>query len=130
MPRSVPAVGLVDDHVLAVSADVIVNEADCGPLRGIETFALKDNEDIVEPLAERILGRVAVHDIIDPLTDEIILVAGNEIKEDTTRRIDATAIETVEIRSVLTCESTSGCLRQVLWPQPGIWTHGLTSEKQ
>ncbi|WP_019946180.1 DNA-directed RNA polymerase subunit beta' [Hymenobacter aerophilus] len=100
--------GYLTRRLVDVSQDVIVNEPDCGTLRGIETFALKDNEDIVEPLAERILGRVAVHDIVDPLTDEVILTAGDEITEEITRRIDATSIESVEIRSVLTCESKRG----------------------
>ncbi|GAA4377270.1 DNA-directed RNA polymerase subunit beta' [Hymenobacter koreensis] len=100
--------GYLTRRLVDVSQDVIVNDVDCGTLRGIETFALKDNEDVVEPLAERILGRVAVHDIIDPLTDEIILPAGEEITEEVTRRIDATAIESVEIRSVLTCEAKRG----------------------
>ncbi|RFP67007.1 DNA-directed RNA polymerase subunit beta' [Hymenobacter lapidiphilus] len=100
--------GYLTRRLVDVSQDVIVNEPDCGTLRGIETFALKDNEDIVEPLAERILGRVAVHDIVDPLTDEVILEAGYEITEEVTRQIDATSIESVEIRSVLTCESKRG----------------------
>jgi DNA-directed RNA polymerase subunit beta' len=100
--------GYLTRRLVDVSQDVIVNEPDCGTLRGTETFALKDNEDIVEPLAERILGRTAVHDIIDPLTDELILASGEQITEETTRRIDATSIESVEIRSVLTCESKRG----------------------
>jgi DNA-directed RNA polymerase subunit beta' len=95
-------------RLVDVSQDVIVNEPDCGTLRGTETFALKDNEDIVEPLSERILGRTNVHDIIDPLTEEVILLAGEQITEEITRRIDATSIESVEIRSVLTCESKRG----------------------
>jgi DNA-directed RNA polymerase subunit beta' len=100
--------GYLTRRLVDVSQDVIVNEPDCGTLRGTETFALKDNEDIVEPLAERILGRTAVHDIIDPLTEEVILTAGEQITEEVTRRIDATSIESVEIRSVLTCESKRG----------------------
>jgi DNA-directed RNA polymerase subunit beta' len=100
--------GYLTRRLVDVSQDVIVNEPDCGTLRGTETFALKDNEDIVEPLSERILGRTAVHDIIDPLTDELILAAGEQITEEITRRIDATSIESVEIRSVLTCESKRG----------------------
>ena len=100
--------GYLTRRLVDVSQDVIVNEPDCGTLRGIETFALKDNEDIVESLAERILGRVAVHDIVDPLTEEVILPAGEEITEEITRRVDQTSIESVEIRSVLTCESKRG----------------------
>jgi DNA-directed RNA polymerase subunit beta' len=91
-----------------VSQDVIVNENDCGTLRGLEVSALKDNEDIVESLSERILGRVTVHDVIDPLSNELIIEAGGEITEEITKRIDATSIDTVEIRSVLTCESKRG----------------------
>ncbi|PIQ20931.1 MAG: DNA-directed RNA polymerase subunit beta', partial [Cytophagales bacterium CG18_big_fil_WC_8_21_14_2_50_42_9] len=100
--------GYLTRRLVDVSQDVIVNEEDCGTLRGLEVSALKDNEDIVESLSERILGRVNVHDVVDPLTNEIILEAGNEITEDITKRIDATSLETVEIRSVLTCESKRG----------------------
>ncbi|HAO51651.1 MAG TPA: DNA-directed RNA polymerase subunit beta', partial [Runella sp.] len=91
-----------------VAQDVVVNEVDCGTLRGIEISALKDNEDIVEPLSERILGRVSVHDVLDPLSGELILSSGQEITEEIAARIDETSIETVEIRSVLTCETRSG----------------------
>ena len=77
-------------------------------MRGIEISALKDNEDIVEPLSERILGRVSVHDVLDPLSGELILSSGQEITEEIAARIDETSIETVEIRSVLTCETRSG----------------------
>jgi len=91
-----------------VAQDVVVNEVDCGTLRGIEISALKDNEDIVEPLSERILGRVSVHDVMDPLSGELILASGQEITEEIAARIDETSIETVEIRSVLTCETRSG----------------------
>ena len=91
-----------------VAQDVIITETDCGTLRGIQVLALKDNEDIVEPLSERILGRVSVHDIIDPLTGELILKSGVEIVEEVALYIDETAIEALEIRSVLTCETRSG----------------------
>ncbi len=91
-----------------VAQDVVVNEEDCGTLRGIEISALKDNEDIVEPLSERILGRVTVHDILDPLSAELIIASGSEITEEIAARIDETSIETVEIRSVLTCETRNG----------------------
>jgi DNA-directed RNA polymerase subunit beta' len=100
--------GYLTRRLVDVSQDVIVNEPDCGTLRGTETFALKDNEDIVESLTDRILGRVAVQDVYDPLTDELIVRAGEEITEDITRRIEETAIESVEIRSVLTCETKRG----------------------
>ncbi len=91
-----------------VAQDVIINEEDCGTLRGLQVSALKDNEDIVEPLSERILGRVSVHDVLDPLSGELILASGQEITEEITARIDETSIETVEIRSVLTCETRNG----------------------
>jgi DNA-directed RNA polymerase subunit beta' len=91
-----------------VAQDVVVNENDCGTLRGILISALKDNEDIVEPLSERILGRVSVHDVFDPLSNELIVASGDEITEEIAAYIDETSIESVEIRSVLTCETRSG----------------------
>jgi DNA-directed RNA polymerase subunit beta' len=91
-----------------VAQDVVVNEVDCGTLRGINVSALKENDDVIEPLSERVLGRTSVHDIIDPLTKELILAAGEEITEEIAERIDETAIETIEIRSALTCETKVG----------------------
>jgi DNA-directed RNA polymerase subunit beta' len=91
-----------------VAQDVVVNEEDCETLRGINVSALKENDDIIEPLSERILGRTSVHDIIDPLTKELILAAGEEITEEVAERIDETSIETIEIRSALTCETKTG----------------------
>jgi DNA-directed RNA polymerase subunit beta' len=91
-----------------VAQDVVVNEVDCGTLRGIQVSALKENEDIVEPLSERILGRTSVYDVIDPRTKELIVKSGEEITEEIAARIDETAIETVEIRSALTCETVTG----------------------
>ena len=97
-----------------VAQDVIISEDDCGTLRGLQVSALKDNEDIVEPLSERILGRTTVHDIYDPLRKDVdgnpllITAAGELITEEVAAQIDETSIETVEIRSVLTCESRQG----------------------
>ena len=87
---------------------MIINEEDCGTLRGVTISALKDNEDIVEPLSERILGRVTVHDVYDPITNELIIESGEEINEEIASIIDQTSIEEIEIRSVLTCETTRG----------------------
>jgi DNA-directed RNA polymerase subunit beta' len=104
--------GYLTRRLVDVAQDVIINEEDCGTLRGISISALKDDEDIVEPLSERILGRVSVHDVLDPLTEEMIVESGEEITEDIAARIDETSIETVEIRSVLTCESKRGvCMK-------------------
>ncbi|RDV15229.1 DNA-directed RNA polymerase subunit beta' [Pontibacter diazotrophicus] len=100
--------GYLTRRLVDVSQDVIVNEEDCGTLRGLEVSALKDNEDIVETLSERILGRVMVHDVYDPITNDLIAESGSEITEEIARAIEATAIEAVEIRSVLTCESKRG----------------------
>jgi DNA-directed RNA polymerase subunit beta' len=100
--------GYLTRRLVDVAQDVVINETDCGTLRGLQVSALKDNEEIVESLSERILGRVSVHDIYDPITSELILEAGTEITEDITARIEETAIETVEIRSVLTCETQRG----------------------
>ncbi|WP_445722340.1 DNA-directed RNA polymerase subunit beta' [Flavobacterium sp.] len=91
-----------------VSQDVIVNSVDCGTLRGIEVSALKKNEEIVETLGERILGRVALQDIIDPLTSEVIIQAGEQITEAYVKKINVSPIERVEVRSPLTCEATKG----------------------
>lgn len=91
-----------------VAQDVVVREVDCGTLRGLEVTALKDNDDVVESLYERILGRNCLHDIYHPLTGELIAAAGSQITETTAAEIEESPIEMVEIRSVLTCEARSG----------------------
>jgi DNA-directed RNA polymerase subunit beta' len=100
--------GYLTRRLVDVAQDVVINGVDCGTLRGIGTSALKDNEEIVEPLYDRILGRTSLHNIYDPITDEIIATAGDEITEDIARRIEESPIDVVEIRSVLTCESRRG----------------------
>ncbi len=100
--------GYLTRRLVDVSQDCVISEEDCKTIRGVVTSALKEGEDVKEPLAERILGRVSVHDVIDPLTNEIILKAGGEITEEIATRISDTSIETVEIRSMLTCESRRG----------------------
>lgn len=91
-----------------VAQDMIVGDTDCGTLRGIYTTALKDNEDIVEPLYDRILGRTSLHDVYDPLTNELLVSAGEDIEEEIARKIQNSPLEGIEIRSVLTCESKRG----------------------
>ncbi len=101
--------GYLTRRLVDVAQDVVVTEYDCGTLRGLSVEALKDNDDIIEPLKERIVGRVSVHDVYDPLTDELIIASGQEITEEISSRIDdETSIEAVEIRSVLTCETKRG----------------------
>jgi DNA-directed RNA polymerase subunit beta' len=100
--------GYLTRRLVDVAQDGTVTLHDCETLRGIRISALKDNEDIVEPLADRILGRVSVHDVEDPLTDELIVGANEIIDEEKARQISETSIEEVEIRSVLTCESRRG----------------------
>ena len=100
--------GYLTRRLVDVAQDVVITEEDCGTLRGIATTALKDNEDIIEPLKDRIEGRNSLHNIYDPLNDELIVSAGEEITSDTATRIEESGIETVEIRSVLTCESKRG----------------------
>jgi len=95
-------------RLVDVAHDLVITEDDCGTLRGLKVTALKDNEDIVEPLSERILGRVTVHDIYDPLTEELICPANSEVTDEVAKRVEETSIEEVEIRSVLTCESKLG----------------------
>src|SRR5690606_11840832 len=100
--------GYLTRRLVDVAQDMIITEEDCGTLRGLVVQPLKDNDEIVEPLSERILGRVSVHDVYDPLTDELIVPAGIEIGDDVAKLVDESAIEEVEIRSVLTCETRRG----------------------
>jgi len=100
--------GYLTRRLVDVAQDMIVSEEDCGTLRGLVVQALKDNDEIVEPLSERIVGRIAVHDVIDPLTDEMIIESGEEITDDIAKKVDESAVEEVEIRSVLTCETRRG----------------------
>ena len=100
--------GYLTRRLVDVAHDVIINEEDCGTLRGLVCTEIKNNDEVVASLGERILGRVSVHDIIDPTTGEIIVHAGEEINDEAADRINASPIESVEIRSVLTCESKKG----------------------
>lgn len=100
--------GYLTRRLVDVAQDVVINDEDCGTLRGIAISALKDNEDIVEPLYDRILGRTSVHDVYNPQSDTLIVGAGELITEDIAKEIEESGIETVEIRSVLTCESKRG----------------------
>ena len=100
--------GYLTRRLVDVSHDVIITQEDCGTLRGLECRALKNGDEIVSSLGERILGRVSVHDIIHPTTGELICAAGEEINEEKADIIEKSPIEMVEIRSVLTCESKRG----------------------
>ena len=104
--------GYLTRRLVDVSHDVIITEEDCGTLRGLVCSALKDGDEIISSLGERILGRVSVHDIIHPATGKLIVAAGEEITEPIAAEIEASPIESVEIRSVLTCESKHGvCMK-------------------
>jgi DNA-directed RNA polymerase subunit beta' len=100
--------GYLTRRLVDVAHDVIINEEDCGTLRGLVCTEIKNNDEVVASLGERILGRVSVHDIVDPTNGETIVKAGEEITDAIADRIDASPIESVEIRSVLTCESKKG----------------------
>ena len=100
--------GYLTRRLVDVAHDVIIREEDCGTLRGLVCREIKNNDEVVASLAERILGRVSVHDIVDPTTGEVIVKAGEEINDAAADRIAASPIESVEIRSVLTCESKHG----------------------
>ena len=100
--------GYLTRRLVDVAHDVIITEEDCGTLRGLVCTEIKNNDEVVASLGERILGRVSVHDIIDPLTGELIVAAGEEINAVAADRLEASPIESVEIRSVLTCESKKG----------------------
>ncbi len=104
--------GYLTRRLVDVSHDVIINEEDCGTLRGLECRALKDGDEVISTLSERILGRVSVHDVINPHTSEVIVNAGEEITEDKAKAIEDAQVEVVEIRSVLTCESKKGVCRK------------------
>ena len=100
--------GYLTRRLVDVSHDVIITEEDCGTLRGLVCTALKNNDEVISTLYERILGRVSVHDIIHPTTGELIVAGGEEITEEIAQKIEDSPIESVEIRSVLTCESKKG----------------------
>ena len=104
--------GYLTRRLVDVAHDVIITEEDCGTLRGLECRALKNGDEVISSLSERILGRVSVHDVVDPHTNEVIVVAGEEIREDEAERIEKCGVEMVEIRSVLTCESKKGVCRK------------------
>ncbi|MCB0431804.1 MAG: DNA-directed RNA polymerase subunit beta', partial [Mangrovimonas sp.] len=100
--------GYLTRRLVDVSQDVIINSEDCGTLRGVEVTALKKNDEIVETLAERIVGRVSLHDVYNPLTEELLVKAGELIGDDIADTIEASPIETVEVRSPLACEAKKG----------------------
>ena len=104
--------GYLTRRLVDVSHDVIISEEDCGTLRGLVCTALKNGDEIVSSLSERILGRVSVHDVVDPRTGDVLVHAGEEITDDKAEAIENSPIESVEIRSVLTCESKKGvCMK-------------------
>ncbi len=100
--------GYLTRRLIDVAQDAIISEDDCGTIQGVPTSALKEAEDIKEPLSERILGRVAVHDVVDPISGQVIVHSGELIDEEKAQQISETSIETVDIRSVLTCDSRRG----------------------
>ena len=100
--------GYLTRRLVDVSQDVIINTDDCGTLRGIEIRALKKNEEVIETLGERVLGRVALNDVINPLNEEVIVSSGEEIREDAVEKINQLPIESIEVRSALTCEAKQG----------------------
>ncbi|RMH71026.1 MAG: DNA-directed RNA polymerase subunit beta' [Gemmatimonadetes bacterium] len=100
--------GYLTRRLVDVAQDAIITEEDCGTVRGIDRMALKEGEEVIVPLKDRILGRVALDDVVDPITDEIIVNAGTEIDETAANMIEDANIERVRIRSVLTCETRRG----------------------
>jgi len=100
--------GYLTRRLVDVAQDMIVTEDDCGSLRGLMVQPLRDNDDIVEPLSERVVGRVSVHDIFHPVSDELIVESGVMISDEVAQLIDESGIDEVEIRSVLTCETRRG----------------------
>ncbi|WGD35104.1 DNA-directed RNA polymerase subunit beta' [Olleya sp. YS] len=104
--------GYLTRRLVDVSQDVIVNSEDCGTLRGVEVTALKKNDEVVEDLAERIVGRVSLNDVYNPLTEEVLVEAGQLINEEVAARIQNSPVEAVEVRSPLSCEAKKGICAQ------------------
>ncbi len=100
--------GYLTRRLVDVAQDVIIMEEDCDTLRGLEVTALKKNEEVVEPLYDRILGRVSLHDVVDPISNEVYVKSGELINENEATAIEQSAIQMVEVRSALTCESKRG----------------------
>ena len=100
--------GYLTRRLVDVAHDVVITEEDCGTLRGLVCREVKNKDDVVASLGERIVGRVSVHDVVDPTTNEVIVQAGEEITDAAAARINESPIESVEIRSVLTCEAKHG----------------------
>ncbi|WP_421754542.1 DNA-directed RNA polymerase subunit beta' [Croceimicrobium sp.] len=100
--------GYLTRRLVDVAQDVIITEEDCDTLRGLEVTALKKNEEVVEPLFDRIIGRTSLHDVVDPISNEVYVRSGDMISEDEARRIEESPIQMVEVRSALTCESKRG----------------------
>ncbi|WP_372745955.1 DNA-directed RNA polymerase subunit beta' [Lutibacter sp.] len=114
--------GYLTRRLVDVSQDVIINEFDCGTLRGLNVEALKKNDEIVESLRERIEGRVTLYDVVDPITEEVLAKAGEEISGDIAKIIEGSAVESVEVRSALTCESKKGICSK-------CYGHSLSTKK-
>ncbi|MBL4939742.1 MAG: DNA-directed RNA polymerase subunit beta', partial [Lutibacter sp.] len=100
--------GYLTRRLVDVSQDVIINEVDCGTLRGLNVQPLKKNDEIVETLSERIAGRVSLHDVTDPVTEELLVQSSQEISIEIAKRIEGSSIDSVEVRSALTCEAKKG----------------------
>ena len=100
--------GYLTRRLVDVSQDVIVNSDDCGTLRGITVTSLKKNEEVVEKLEERIVGRTSLDDVYDPITEELLVAAGDHINEAIAKKIEASPIDSIEVRSALTCEAKTG----------------------
>lgn len=104
--------GYLTRRLVDVAQDVIITQEDCGTFRGIEISAIKEGEDVIEPLSDRILGRVTVDDVYDPISEDLIVEAAESIDEEMAQEIEDLGVETVMIRSVLTCEAKRGvCAR-------------------
>ena len=104
--------GYLTRRLVDVAQDVIITEDDCDTLRGLETFALENNDDIVESLSDRISGRVSLHDVYHPKTEKLMVASSDMITATVAKEIDAAGIEMVEVRSALTCSTRRGiCMK-------------------
>jgi DNA-directed RNA polymerase subunit beta' len=103
--------GYLTRRLVDVAQDVIINEDDCGTLKGLDVFALKDNDEILESLAERISGRISLHDVYHPETEKILVLSNEMISDTSAKLIDNAGIESIEVRSALTCQTRRGICR-------------------
>ena len=116
--------GYLTRRLVDVAQDTVITEYDCGTLDGIEITPLIEGGEVIERIGDRVLGRVALEDVLDPIGGDVVVPANTEIDEVRVEQLDDAGVERVKIRSVLVCQSRRGVLRPVLWSRLGAWPSG------